>query len=955
MLLIVLRKMQANKWMVLCLLLGTVLAVGMVSSIPLYTEGVLNRMLRLDLEQFQRDTNIYPGRYSIKVNLESLYTESSQTEAFRFFDNYMHESVYSELRLPVMTEAKQKTSAAMETTMKKTPQNPEGKGITRFFTIPGFENHVTIETGTYPLDAVYDENGRLIVEAMISREMLVRDGYEVGVDYPAIALNKKMGGVVFRIKGIYIQNSGDPFWYDMNSSMNEYMIVGPNAFDALAFGKPELPFISSVEWYYALDYHAISIENLSHVLETFRLHAKKVEGFGSGGLRIPAMTILEGYETRETELRLMLTVLQVPILLMLAFYIFMVAQLIVEFERNEISVLKSRGASRRQIIYSYMIESVIIGGIALVLGPALGWFICSVLGASNGFLEFVSRTKLPMALSVNTFKYALAAVFFTGVMMLIPAIIQSKRDILEQKLSRSKPKAPIWKKFFLDIILLGVSFYGLYSYQMRQETLAATPVSGSAVPVDPLLFMISTLFIMGAGLLFLRIYPYILKLVFAAGRRFWSPQLYASFITVSRSGGQEQFLMIFLVLTLSLGIFNANAARTINLNVEEKLVYQAGADIAAVPVWMSNQRAPDSEEGPVSSFAPSVNTMDAGYGDDRIVTYIEPSFEPWENLEGVENVAKVYVNDRVSLTVAGTSNAVTRIMAIEPSKFAKVAFMPDGLLRPHWYNYLNLMSYEPAACLVTRSYQDQYHIKPGDTIKISWARQAPLELRVYGVVDYWPTFNPYDKTKGDKMVVCNLDFVRAKLAVEPYQTWIKRAQGATSQDVYNAIEASELRVTELIDSRQQLVRVKNDPILQGANGAMTMGFIVTMLVSSIGFIIYWILSIKGRVLQFGILRAMGLSLPKLVGMLFSEQIMISVVSIFMGVLLGGIAAKVFVPMLQMVYSAQQQVPPFRVVASPDDYIKIYIIIGAMLVVGFTILGVLLSRIRVAQALKLGED
>jgi len=49
------------------------------------------------------------------------------------------------------------------------------------------------------------------------------------------------------------------------------------------------------------------------------------------------------------------------------------------------------------------------------------------------------------------------------------------------------------------------------------------------------------------------------------------------------------------------------------------------------------------------------------------------------------------------------------------------------------------------------------------------------------------------------------------------------------------------------------------------------------------------------------------------------------------------------------------VPPFRVVANRGDYVKIYSFIGIMLSIGFAALGVMISRIRIAQALKLGED
>ena len=136
---------------------------------------------------------------------------------------------------------------------------------------------------------------------------------------------------------------------------------------------------------------------------------------------------------------------------------------------------------------------------------------------------------------------------------------------------------------------------------------------------------------------------------------------------------------------------------------------------------------------------------------------------------------------------------------------------------------------------------------------------------------------------------------------------------------------------------------------------MTMGFVVTMAISMIGFLIYWVLSIRSRTLQFGILRAMGMTKSKVLGMIICEQVLISVVSIFVGLIIGGIACDLFVPLLEMVYSAADQVPPFHVVASRADYLKIYAIVGVMLTAGIGILAVLINKIKVAQAIKLGED
>ena len=59
-----------------------------------------------------------------------------------------------------------------------------------------------------------------------------------------------------------------------------------------------------------------------------------------------------------------------------------------------------------------------------------------------------------------------------------------------------------------------------------------------------------------------------------------------------------------------------------------------------------------------------------------------------------------------------------------------------------------------------------------------------------------------------------------------------------------------------------------------------------LLLCATGFLIYWILSIQSRALQFGIFRAMGMSLREILSMLINEQLFISVSSIAVGAGIG---------------------------------------------------------------------
>ena len=107
---------------------------------------------------------------------------------------------------------------------------------------------------------------------------------------------------------------------------------------------------------YAVDYASM---NMTDLASTNEMIAKQKTYFGENsiGFSMPASDILKDYESRSSQLQLVLWLLQIPVILMIIFYLFMVSQLNVEQERNEIAVFKSRGASRLQIMGIYALES----------------------------------------------------------------------------------------------------------------------------------------------------------------------------------------------------------------------------------------------------------------------------------------------------------------------------------------------------------------------------------------------------------------------------------------------------------------------------------------------------------------------------------------------------------------------------------------------------------------------
>ncbi len=953
MLRMVLKKMIRNRWLVVCLLVGSIIAVALVSGIPTYTQATLQRLLTRDLERFQEQMNMFPGRYTIGAGFAGVPTDQSAT--FTAYDALVRQRLIPGTGLATLAATNQLTVDYLQAVPAVRREKEPAPRFVKMEALEGAADHLRILQGRLfnaPAPGTPLSAGE--VEVVVSQQALVAHDLRVGEAYTVTDLQGALPRpLTVRVVGTFgVRDPGDPWWF---LSMRNYddTLLADYGFLRSAVADPPTALLTGSWWSYALDYHAITVASLNRVLAELERQVALLDGMQLT-TDLPMLDILRGYHERERQIVSVLWFLQVPVLLMLAFYVYMVSSLIVEAERNEIAVLKSRGAGAGQIFLAYLLEGLLLSAVALAAGPPLGLVVCKTVGATDGFLQFVQRSGLRAALGGPAYLYgALAALLMMGA-TLVPATLASRTTIVLHKQRRARmERQPAWKRYFVDLILLAVAGYGYYSYRTQRFIIVATGLKPSSLPLDPLLFLISTFFIVGLGLLFLRFYPAVVRLLFRLGRRVWPPGLYATLSGVGRSGGGEQFLMLFLIMTLAIGILNAKAARTINRNVEDGIAYNRGADITLQEEWPSNLFVADPT---ARGFGVQVPRGDVTAESGRAVEYREPDFARFDSLPGIAKATKVFRKKLASVSGAGEIVSAS-LMGIDPSRFAAVAAFPAGLLPAHPNAYMNLLLRRPDALLVSQSFADRHKVKLGDALSVTWTGGGYMAGVVAGFVSWWPTYNPYTDEPGEarELVIANLAHVQLSVGLQPYEVWLRKAPAASAEAIYKAIADLKTTLVAFTDAGQELAAARADAVLQGTNGALTMGFMITMIVSTIGFLIYWIISIQGRVLQFGVFRAMGLSRPSVLGMVASEQLLISLVAVLVGIMIGGVASDLFVPLLELTRAAAKQVPPFRVVAEPGDYIQIYAIVGGMLAVGMAALGVRISRIRMAQAIKLGEE
>ena len=269
-------------------------------------------------------------------------------------------------------------------------------------------------------------------------------------------------------------------------------------------------------------------------------------------------------------------------------------------------------------------------------------------------------------------------------------------------------------------------------------------------------------------------------------------------------------------------------------------------------------------------------------------------------------------------------------------------------------------STDAAAVLVSQNFQTDGY-KLGDDIEIVNENGVSMIGTIYGFFEYWPTYYATDvhtdywgesSLVEERLIVGNLVQMQNVWGVEPYEIWIKTDN---TDLVYDFAAEQGLTYKTFTDTAADLVDEKNDPILQGTNGVLTVGFILVLAVCMVGFLIFWILSIRSRTLQFGVFRAMGMPMGGLIELLIAEQVCVSLTSVAAGAGVGILASRLYVPLIQLSYTSMDVTLPLRIVAEGSDYARLFSVFGAVFVICLAALAILVKRIRIAQALKLGED
>ncbi|MDF6042476.1 ABC transporter permease [Streptomyces sp. JH14] len=185
-------------------------------------------------------------------------------------------------------------------------------------------------------------------------------------------------------------------------------------------------------------------------------------------------------------------------------------------------------------------------------------------------------------------------------------------------------------------------------------------------------------------------------------------------------------------------------------------------------------------------------------------------------------------------------------------------------------------------------------------------------------------------------------------------SWWLSARGADAAPAAAAIRKAE-GIGTVLDVPQAEDALRGDPLQHGTRGVLVLCLILAPAFAVIGFTLHAMLSTRERRREFALLRAMGVRKRQLTGLLWTEQLLIAVVSVVLGAALGTTLAGLIVPLVT-VDDHGSPVFPGVIATVPWERVALTTAATAVLItVMVTVMSRTLARVDLARVMRAGEQ
>jgi putative ABC transport system permease protein len=943
------RRLWNHRLLMLCLLVGLVAAVGLLSSIPLYADAVQHRLLQGELTEtgIQRPPFAFLWRY---VGAWHGEIDGAQLAPV---DDYLSQLAAHTIRLPLVLQvhhAKTGNLRLFAAADSSAFKDRDPLLWTSLGFVTGLEEHVDLVAGSFPSPAQSGAD----VPVLISRALAERMGLQVGEPYVLFGSGDDSAQIPIRVVGIWQPlDPSDPFWFYQSSSFNDMILTSEAAFDQRVAPVLEKPIALSA-WYQVFDGSRVRSADVPELLGQIAAAQSRAEALlAYTTLDASPAEALTAYQQAARLLTVMLSIFSIPVVGLILYFVALIAGMVVRRSQAEIAILRSRGTTRLQVLLIHLLEGLLIGSAGLAGGLALGRWLAQMMIRTRTFLDpalleswFPGKVGgLDVVFTPAALRYGLLAVGLAVLALLLPALGVSRHTIVTFKWERARALLrPLYQRYFLDLLLLAVPLYGWYL--LRQQGTITLVGSGDDPFSNPLLFLVPALFCFSLALLFARLFPLLMRLLAWVVVILPGTTLLLTLRQLARAAGQHTGPLLLLSLTLSLAIFTASMAATLDSHLQDQVYYQVGANLNLAELGESTEQpdqpsllsqpvttsAKEDEEGPRWLFLPVSEHL---------------------RVPGVRAAARV--GDYAATSNIGGRQQAGRLLGVDRTDFPAVAFYrPDFAWGEPLAGLMNRLAANRSNLLVSQDFLARHNLAVGEPMRLTVSIAGEvheIEFTIAGPLALFPSLYPQD----GPFFVGNLDYIyEAMGGTFPYDVWLATDPAVPGEEIVAGVRDLGLAVASTFDARATIADEQTRPERQGLFGLLSVGFLAAAVLTVLGFLVYAVVSFQRRFIELGMLRAVGLSVGQMASYLAGEQAILILTGGGLGTALGFWASTLFIPYLQVGADKTAQVPPFVVQIAWDQLWTIYAVFGVMFVVAVTVLVVLLVRMKVFEAVKLGE-
>ena len=935
------KRLLAQRLLSAATIIGLTAAAALILTIPIYAESVAFRILTERLGEGPDRVNRPP--FSFMFSYIGSWNDPVNWEDITELDRFLREQGGTQLGLrTTMLVRHLETQNFRLYPAGETNYRDESRSLdyVSFGTTENIAAQVELVEGRYPAPA--DPAASSVVEVMIHENFASEFGVQSGELYLGynwrLDANDPMQITQIRVAGIWRpRDEYAPYWFYRPNVFEDILLVNEETY-LNRLSPHSNAEINLAVWYLVTDGSGVNTSRVDELIERHNETEKIADQYLPGAyIQASPVEELRPYQRIVSVLTLTLTVFSIPIVILLFVFLMMLVGLVVDGRRNETAVLRSRGTSAFQVVGLTLVEGLIMGAAALVVGMLLAAAFTQLMGTTRSFMDFRWGERFIVSFPATIGATAALALLFTIVIRVMPTIGAARHTIISYKMDRSRLlRRPWWQRLGIDLLLLAL--IGYFYYQTVQQG-GLIDVQGGASGIDeaydqPFVFLLPPLTIFALTLFALRLLPIILRVMA------WLIQLTNSvgllIVTrqLERSPGAYGLPLILLVTTISLGIYTASFARTIDRYLYEQQFYRVSADAAARVFSQSGGGFPGA---PANEAPPA---------------YMHISeFTSMPHIINATRLGEYRATARLtSGSVDGTFIGVDRA-ELGPVIFWRPDFAPIRL------GYLmNALAERDDAALASRPFVEERGLDIGDLLELdvrSGGEVFKINLQIAGTLDYFPRWQPQDE---GALFVGNLDYLFEQAQLELAHSVIARVAPEFSQREFTRTLMS--RGAAAVSIREPFSRIEREqarPERQGLFGLLSIGFITSSLATMVGFLLYAVFSYQRRYVELGILRAIGLSQSSMMRSVAWELGLLIFTGLALGVGIGLLVSALYIPFMQFVSSLEGIVPPYVVTMAWGEIAQIIALFAATFLVIMVILLAILRRMRIFQAVKLGES